>query len=331
MKMKGVLLMTSMRKEIIKGIDKKNSSGNRLQFFSTWGALLVLVIFFSITSNKFLTVDNLLTVALQTSIIAIIAMGQTYVVITSGIDLSIGSNIAMGGIIASLLMVNKVPIFFAILIALIIGTIIGALNGVLVAYGRIPPFIVTLGTMSIVRGAGYVITGGIPVTNLPEKFAVFGMGAFMGIPVPVIIMIILIVIFGFILAKTKLGRYTYAIGSNSEAARLSGINIPRVLIVVYAISGFLAVWAGIILAGRVISGQPTAGMGYELDAVAASVIGGASLFGGEGTILGTIAGAFVMGVLRNGLNLTNVSAFWQQIVIGIVIIGAVFLDTIRRK
>jgi ribose transport system permease protein len=144
-------------------------------------------------------------------------------------------------------------------------------------------------------------------------------------------MVILITIFGFILAKTKLGRYIYAVGSNREAARLAGINIPTVLIAVYAISGFLAVWAGIIVAGRIISGQPAAGMGYELDAVAASVIGGASLFGGEGTILGTIAGAFVMGVLRNGLNLLNVSAFWQQIIIGAVIIGAVFLDTIRRR
>ncbi|MEQ2129908.1 ABC transporter permease [Caldanaerobacter subterraneus] len=311
--------------------NNKRKFSTRLQLFSTWGALAILVVFFSITSDKFLTVDNLLTVALQTSIIAIIAMGQTYVIITGGIDLSIGSNIALGGVVAALLMANGFSIPVSIVIALLVGLFVGTLNGTLIAYGKIPPFIVTLGAMSIIRGTAYVLTGGIPITNVPLEFSTFGMGRILKIPVPVIIMVILIAIFGFILAKTKLGRYIYAVGSNREAARLAGINIPTVLIAVYAISGFLAVWAGIIVAGRIISGQPAAGMGYELDAVAASVIGGASLFGGEGTILGTIAGAFVMGVLRNGLNLLNVSAFWQQIIIGAVIIGAVFLDTIRRR
>ncbi|MBE3578761.1 MAG: ABC transporter permease [Caldanaerobacter subterraneus] len=311
--------------------NNKRKFSVRLQLFSTWGALAILIIFFSITSDKFLSVDNLLTVALQTSIIAIIAMGQTYVIITGGIDLSIGSNIALGGVVAALLMANGFSIPISIIIALLVGLFVGTVNGTLVAYGKIPPFIVTLGAMSIIRGTAYVLTGGIPITNVPLEFSTFGMGRILKIPVPVIIMVILIAIFGFILAKTKLGRYIYAVGSNREAARLAGINIPTVLIAVYAISGFLAVWAGIIVAGRIISGQPAAGMGYELDAVAASVIGGASLFGGEGTILGTIAGAFVMGVLRNGLNLLNVSAFWQQIIIGAVIIGAVFLDTIRRR
>lgn len=320
-----------IKKSTISKPKGKDKTSTILQIFSTGGALAILVIFFSITSDKFLTIDNLLTVALQSSIIAIIAMGQTYVIITSGIDLSIGSNIALGGVIAALFMSKGFPISVSIALALLAGVLVGLMNGTLVAFTKVPPFIVTLGAMNIVRGAAYVLTGGIPITDVPMEFSTFGMGTILGIPVPVIIMIILIIIFGFILAKTKLGRYVYAVGSNKEAARLAGINIPAVLIAVYAISGFLAVWSGIIVAGRVISGQPAAGIGYESDAVAASVIGGASLFGGEGNILGTVAGAFVMGVLRNGLNLLNVSAFWQQIIIGMVIIGSVFFDTVRRR
>ncbi|TYP48728.1 ABC transporter permease [Thermosediminibacter litoriperuensis] len=302
-----------------------------VQFLSTLSGLIILSAFFGLTSEKFLTVNNLLTVALQTAIIAIIAIGQTYVIITTGIDLSIGSNIAISGILASLLMINGYPILVAVTVGLLAGLIVGIINGLLVVYGDLPPFIVTLGTMSIVRGIGLVITGGIPISNLPEEFAYLGNGELLGIPVPVIIMAFLALVFGFILARTKLGRYTYAVGSNFEAARLSGINIPKTVVSIYAISGFLAACAGLILTARIVSGQPTAGMGYELDAVAASVIGGASLMGGEGTIVGTVVGAFVIGVLRNGLNLLNVSAFWQQIAIGVVIIGAVFFDRRKRK
>lgn len=303
------------------------------RLLSTLSGLLILSVFFGITSDKFFTLNNLLTVALQTSVIAIIAIGQTYVIITTGIDLSIGSNIAISGIVASILMTQDVSIPVAMMAGLLAGTIVGILNGVLIVYGDLPPFIVTLGTMSIVKGIALVITGGIPISNLPRKFAFLGNGRVIKdlIPVPVIIMLVLAIIFGFILAKTKLGRYTYAVGSNFEAARLSGISIPKTIIPIYAISGFLAAWSGLILAARIVSGQPTAGTGYELDAVASSVIGGASLMGGEGTIVGTVIGAFVIGVLRNGLNLLNVSAFWQQIAIGIVIISAVFLDRIKKK
>ena len=308
-------------------------SPGTMQLLSTLSGLLILSVFFGITSDKFFTLDNLLTVALQTSVIAIIAIGQTYVIITTGIDLSIGSNIAISGILASILMTQGVSIPIAMMVGLLSGIIVGTLNGLLIVYGDLPPFIVTLGTMSIVRGIALVITGGIPVSNLPSEFAVLGNGRVIKdlIPVPVIIMLVLAVIFGFILAKTKLGRYTYAVGSNFEASRLSGISIPKTIVSIYAISGFLAACTGLILAARIVSGQPTAGTGYELDAVASSVIGGASLMGGEGTIIGTVIGAFVIGVLRNGLNLLNVSAFWQQIAIGIVIIGAVFLDRIKKK
>jgi len=323
--------MANMSKDV--NSKSMSVSPGTMQLLSTLSGLLILSAFFGITSDKFFTLDNLLTVALQTSVIAIIAIGQTYVIITTGIDLSIGSNIAISGIIASILMTQGVSIPVAMMAGLLSGIIVGILNGLLIVYGDLPPFIVTLGAMSIVRGIALVITGGIPVSNLPSKFAILGNGRIIKdlIPVPVIIMLVLAIIFGFILAKTKLGRYTYAVGSNFEAARLSGISIPKTIISIYAISGFLAACSGLILAARIVSGQPTAGTGYELDAVASSVIGGASLMGGEGTIVGTIIGAFVIGVLRNGLNLLNVSAFWQQIAIGIVIIGAVFLDRIKRR
>lgn len=301
------------------------------QLLSVLSGLILLSLIFGFMSDKFFSVDNLLTVALQSAIIAIIAIGQTYVIITTGIDLSIGSNIALAGIVAAILMTSGVAVPIAVIGGLLSGCLVGLINGLIVVYGNIPPFIVTLGTMSIVRGVSLVITKGIPVTDLPEAFTTIGTGSIASIPIPAVIMFVLVAIFGFVLAKTKLGRYTYAIGSNFEAARLSGINTKRTLISIYIISGFLAACAGLILAARVVSAQPTAGTGYELDAVAASVIGGASLLGGEGMILGTFIGALVIGVLRNGLNLINVSAFWQQIVIGAVIIAAVYIDRVKRK
>jgi len=207
----------------------------------------------------------------------------------------------------------------------------GTLNGIMIAFGKLPPFIATLGMMTVARGLAYTITKAMPIANLPEGFTVFGTGRTMGIPNPVIIMVILSIIFGFILAKTKLGRHVYAIGSNFEAARLSGVNNRMVQISVYVFSGLLAAFAGLIVAARIITAQPAAGDGYELDAVASSVIGGASTMGGEGTIAGTFIGAFVIGVLRNGLNLISVSPYVQKIVIGIVIVASVFLDKIKRK
>lgn len=301
------------------------------QVLSVLSGLILLSLIFGFMSDKFFSVDNLLTVALQSAIIAIIAIGQTYVIITTGIDLSIGSNIALAGIVAAILMTSGVAVPIAVIGGLLSGCLVGLINGLIVVYGNITPFIVTLGTMSIVRGVSLVITKGIPVTDLPGAFTTIGTGSIASIPIPALIMLVLVAVFGFVLAKTKLGRYTYAIGSNFEAARLSGINTKRTLISIYIISGFLAACAGLILAARVVSAQPTAGTGYELDAVAASVIGGASLLGGEGMILGTFIGALVIGVLRNGLNLINVSAFWQQIVIGAVIIAAVYIDRVKRK
>lgn len=326
-----VTLKNNGNKKISMKNIRERVSEETFQIMSVLSGLLVMMLFFTFGSEYFFTTHNLLTIALQTSIIAIIAIGQTFVLITGGIDLSIGSNMAIAGVISSLAMVSGIPVPIAIVLGLLSGLIVGLLNGALIVLGDLPPFVVTLGSMSIVRGVALMITGGIPVTRLPKIFNFIGNGKIMGIPFPVIMMILLTVGFGFLLSKTKIGTEIYATGSNLEAARLSGMNTKKVLITVYAFSGFLAAAAGIILASRIASGQPSAGMGYELYAVASSVIGGTSLAGGEGIIGGTLIGALVIGVLRNGLNLLGVSAFLQEVLIGVVIIIAVFADRIKRR
>jgi ribose transport system permease protein len=309
-----------------------NLSRSQKQLFSTFSGLFLLALVFTILSPYFFSVNNLLTVATQTAVIAIIAIGQTYVLITGGIDLSIGSNIALSAMVAGLVMRANLPVSLAVLSGLVTGLVSGAVSGSLVAFGNIPPFIATLGTMTVARGLSFTLTQAIPISGLPKTFTTFwGTGSTLGIPNPVIIMVLLVVVFAFILAKTKLGRHVYATGSNFEAARLSGVNTRKILVAVYIFSGLLAAFAGLIMAARIISAQPSAGDGYELDAVASSVIGGTSTMGGEGTVAGTFIGAFVIGVLRNGLNLIGVSPFIQKIVIGIVIVGSVFLDRVRRK
>ena len=306
-------------------------SRQQKQFLSTLSGLLLLVLVFTVLSPYFFTLNNILTVATQTAVIAIIAIGQTYVLITGGIDLSIGSNMALSGMVAGLFMRANLPVPYAIIAGLLTGVCSGAVSGILVALGKLPPFIATLGTMTVARGIAFTLTQAIPIANLPRSFTIFGTGRSFGIPNPVIITVLLFLIFGFILAKTKLGRHIYATGSNFEAARLSGVNTRQVQITVYMFSGLLAAFAGLIMAARVVTAQPGAGDGYELDAVASSVIGGASTMGGEGTIAGTFIGAFVIGVLRNGLNLVGVTPHIQRIIIGIVIVGSVFLDKIKRR
>jgi ribose transport system permease protein len=306
------------------------------QLLSTFSGPFILIVVFTILSEYFFSINNLLTVATQTAVIAIIAIGQTYVLITGGIDLSIGSNIALSAVIAGFCMkLSPEPsvsqVLAAILLALLTGALAGAISGTLITFGKIPPFIATLGTMTVARGVALTITKGLPVSGLPRNFTVLGTGSTLGIPNPVIVMVLLVLLFGFVLAKTKLGRHIYAVGSNFEAARLSGVNTKKTLIIVYIFSGVLAAAAGLIVAARIISAHPAAGDGYELDAVASSVIGGTSTMGGEGSVAGTFIGAFIIGVLRNGLNLINVSPFIQRIVIGIVIVGSVFFDRIKRK
>ncbi len=301
------------------------------QLLTTISAFIVICIVFTIMNPNFISISNILNVCNQVAPVAIIAIGQTYVLITGGIDLSIGSNIAIGGVFCCQAIVAGVPVIIGILIGLIAGTVVGIINGVLVVYGKLPPFIATLGTMMAIRGLALTVTEGRPVTGLPKSFSFIGTDSFLGIPISVYIMIVCAVVFGIILAKTKTGRYTYAVGSNYDATRLSGINVNAATIKVYAISGFLSALAGIIMAAKISSAQPSAGDTYEMNAVASSVIGGASTMGGEGFIAGTIVGAFVFMTLSNGLNLAGISSFLQKIVIGVIVIAAVMYDKLRSR
>jgi ribose transport system permease protein len=294
--------------------------------------LISLILVMWVLSPHFLTVPNLVNIAQQTSINAIIAVGLTFVIITAGIDLSVGSIVAFSGVVLASALEAGLPMSLAIILGLGVGLICGLINGSLIAYGKLPPFIATLGMMSVARGAALMYTQGRPISGFDLNFRSIATGEIMFIPVPVILMILVYLIAHFILTHTKLGRYTYAIGGNEEAALLSGINVTRYKAAVYGICGALSGLAAVILTARLNSAQPIAGMMYELDAIAATVIGGTSLMGGEGRIVGTLIGALIMGVLRNGLNLLGVSSFLQQAIIGAVIIIAVLVDTtIKRR
>lgn len=292
--------------------------------------LLLLAIALTILSDRFFTVNNLLNVARQISINAIISVGMTLVILTGGIDLSVGSIVALTGSITAGLMIGGQGILPAILIGMVVGALLGLFNGLLITRAGIPPFIATLGTMTVARGFTLVYTDGRPITGMEEAFRYLGGGYLAGIPVPVVIMLVIFAIAYIMLKKTRLGRYIYAIGGNEEAARLSGINTKKILLSVYVLGGLLAGISGIIMASRLNSAQPTAGVSFELDAIAAVVLGGTSLSGGVGTIGGTLIGALIIGVLDNGLNLLNVSSFYQQIAKGLVILLAVFLDKKRK-
>jgi len=293
--------------------------------------LLLIVVIISIMSPSFLTADNIFNVLRQVSISALIAFGMTFVILTGGIDLSVGSTLALTGAVAASLLAGGTDPFIAMGVALILGLILGAINGVVIAKGKVAPFIATLATMTIYRGLTLVYTDGKPISGLGDhlSFQMFGKGYFLGIPVPVVTMLIAFFVLYFILRETTFGRRVYAIGGNAEASRLSGINVDRTTIAVYALTGMLAAMAALILTSRLNSAQPTAGQSYELDAIAAVVLGGTSLTGGRGWIVGTLIGALIIGVLNNGLNLIGVSSFFQQVVKGLVILFAVLID--RKK
>jgi len=290
--------------------------------------LIFIIVILSFLSDSFLTVDNILNLLRQISINALIAFGMTFVILTAGIDLSVGSLLALGSALTAGMLSSGMDPMLAIFLGLIIGLLLGGLNGVIITKGKVAPFIATLATMTIFRGATLVYTDGKPVTGLSDSmvFTMMGKGYFFWIPIPVIIMLVVFLILYFVLNNTVFGRRVYAVGGNEEAATLSGVKSDRIKIMVYALTGMLAVLAGIILTSRLNSAQPTAGTMYELDAIAAVVIGGTSLMGGRGRITGTLIGALIIGVISNGLNLLNVSSFYQQIVKGAVILFAVMLD-----
>ncbi|OCC13549.1 substrate-binding domain-containing protein [Streptomyces sp. PTY087I2] len=294
-------------------------------------ALVVLVVAMSLLSGDFLTTQNLLNVGVQAAVTAILAFGVTFVIVSAGIDLSVGSVAALSATVLAWSATSAgVPVVLAVVLAIATGIACGFVNGALVSYGKLPPFIATLAMLSIARGLSLVISQGSPIA-FPDSVSRLGDTLGGWLPVPVLVMIAMGLITALILGRTFIGRSMYAIGGNEEAARLSGLRVKRQKIVIYALSGLFAAVAGIVLASRLVSAQPQAAQGYELDAIAAVVIGGASLAGGVGKASGTLIGALILAVLRNGLNLLSVSAFWQQVVIGVVIALAVLLDTLRRK
>ena len=297
-------------------------------------AFVLELILFAVLSPYFLTAENLLNVTLQTSITAIIAVGMTFVILTAGIDLSVGSVVAFAGVVTTVVLKLDLSPMIAyplgIGAGLMFGVLTGGAAGIFVTKFRITPFIVTLALMTIWRGLAFVVTEGRPIWELPEGFAVLARGRMAEIPIPTIIMLIVFGAAHFVLTQTRFGRYVYAVGGNVEAARLAGIDTNRVLMQVYVISGVLASLGGILLASRVNSGQPNAGLMYELDVIAAVVVGGTSLFGGRGTVIGTLIGSLLIGVLRNGLNLMNVESYVQQVIVGIVILLAVMMDRLGK-
>ena len=318
--------MSSQVKQQPKNIDLKEF----LIKYKSLVGLLVLVTIVTILSPSFLSTKNIFNILRQTSVNGIIAAGMTFVILTGGIDLSVGSILAISGAVCASLLASGQNIIIAVLAALIIGAMVGFLNGFIITKGKLQPFIATLATMTILRGLTLVYTDGKPITlgsgDLAIKFGQIGGGKIFGIPTPALIMILVFAICTFVLKNTQMGRYTYALGSNEEATKLSGLNTDKIKIAVYTISGILASVAGIIITSRLFSAQPTAGDGYELDAIAAVVLGGTSLTGGRGKITGTIIGALIIGVLSNALNILDVSSYYQMMVKGAVILVAVLLD-----
>ena len=303
-----------------------------LKRFLPFVSLIVLCVVIAALEPKFLSVGNLTGVARQTAVITIMAMGMTVVMVAGGIDLSVGSVMALAGVTGALAMVSGAPVILGIAVAVAAGAVCGLLNGAAIAALRIPAFIVTLGAMGIYRGAALLVTDGKAVVGLPSGFGYLAEGNLLGlIPVPLVMVLTLAFATHFLLSHTRAGRYGYAIGSNIEAARYAGVRVTRYQMTFYVMLGAMAGLAGAIESARLVTGQPTAGEGYELRVIAAVVIGGGSLNGGQGTVTGTIIGALIMGVLANGANLLGISSFAQQVVIGAVIVLAVTVDEFQRR
>ncbi|WP_343657164.1 ABC transporter permease [Paraburkholderia caribensis] len=304
-----------------------------LQKLGPFIALLVIAVGLSIVSHNFLTVDNLLNVMRQASINALIAFGMTLVILLGGIDLSAGSVLALSSVIIASLLTSGMPAGLATLAGLVAGGLMGLVNGLVISKGKVAPFIATLGSMTVLRGLALVLSNGSPLSSFNSDFFSLLGGGYVArlVPIPVVLMLVMFAIFWVLLRKTVFGRHIYATGGNAESAKLSGVKVDRIQLYVYTISGVMAALAGVVLTSRLNSAQPTAGTGYELDAIAAVVLGGTSLTGGRGWIFGTLVGALLIGVLNNGLNLLDVSSFYQQVIKGGVILLAVLIDRGNKK
>jgi ribose transport system permease protein len=318
-----------------------NFKALKFQRIGIWFALLAEIVLLTILTSTFggehffestfLNWSNISQVTLALSFIAIMTVGISVVIISDGIDLSVGSVLGLAGVVTAVLLNMGVNIVYASLAGMVTGLACGFINGFIITQMSLPPFIVTLGMMSIARGLAFAITGGETLRGLPHEFLVFGQGQILNIPIPIVVMLIFAGIIGFLLKTTPWGRYVYAIGGNEEAANYSGVSVGKMKIGIYSLCGLAAGIAGVLFTSRFGVGQSTAGSGYELDVIAAAVIGGVSLSGGRGTILGAIFGSILMGILRNGLVLLNVSAYWQQVAIGLVILAAVVMDRRTKR
>jgi ribose transport system permease protein len=313
-----------------------------LKRFQSLLALVLMVLALALTTNKFLTVDNSLNVLRQICANMCLSIGMTIIILSGGIDLSVGAVLALSGAVAAGLLKNgvtipgtdtfvEVTVSGAILAGLLLGTVSGWVNGFVITRFKLPPFVATLGMLSIARGLTMLWTGGFPITRLGDHFDYMGSGHMLGVPMPVLISAALVLVFMVLMKRTRFGRNIYAVGGNERAATLSGLNVNRIKLTVYMLGGALSGMAGLLVTARLDSATPNAGLGYELDSIAAVVIGGTSLNGGRGTIMGTVLGCLIIGVLNNGLVLLQVSPFWQQVIKGLVILVAVAVDKLGSK
>lgn len=322
----------NIKAERFQSVDKK-SIKNYISKFGSLLGLLILCVILTFASSHFLTLKNIMNIARQSAINSLISVGMLLTILTAGIDLSVGSVLALSTCIMGVAVVKLgINPIIAMFICLIVGAFLGFLNGVMLTKMKLPhPFISTLGMKNIARGLALIITAASPISGFPKAIQYIGAGYIGPIPVSFILVVVVFVIFSIFLNRTAQGRYIYAVGGNLEASKLSGINVDKTLILVYTICGFMAAVGGLVLTGRVNAAFPLAGLDYDLDAIAACIIGGASFMGGSGTVWGTLIGAMIMAVLRNGLNLLGVSADLQTVAIGVVIIGAVYVDVLRRQ
>jgi len=312
---------------------------SRLRNYLIYYVFIGICIILAFATPNFFTPSNLVNIVRQSSFRTIMAVGMTFVILTAGIDLSVGGIIALSGVVGCLALVrNNLSPALAVPLGIAagagVGVVLGGVNGIAITRFNLPPFIATLAIWFIAGrdgGLAYLVNDGQPVSNLPNSFLVLGAGSIGGVPIPIIFMIVVVAVGHLVLTRTKFGRYVYAVGGNEEAAWLSGINVSRVKLAVYVISGLLAALAGMLLSARLASGDPKTGIGQELDVIAAVVVGGTSLFGGRGTVLGTVVGALIIGVLNNGLNLLDISSYWQPVVKGAVILLAVLIDQVTKK
>ena len=307
----------------------------REYFKQNWGilaALLIMCLFFSVFGNNFLTQTNVVNLLRTCATNCYLAIGVQMAIILAGIDLTGGALAALTGVVCVMTFENAgLPIWIGIVVGVLIGVVVGMANGIIITYTGIHPFVVTLAMQSICRGAAYLLANGSPVTTTNRSFSAFGSGSLGVVPLPVVYMTIFLILDFFLLNKTRTGRHIYAVGGNETSARFSGININKIKIVVWTISGAMAGFCGVVLAARLSSGQPSTGEGYETDAIAAAVLGGTSFFGGTGTVGGLIIGVLIIGLISNGLNLMHVNSYWQYVLKGVIIIAAVYVDMLKQK